>query len=64
MPVEYTKHQRRERVQRPGACAPGSFRVVKSGSAQVVICCPKGKWNAKKQRCRVGTFAQSVRTPR
>lgn len=24
------------------------------------ICCPKGKWNAKTKRCRVGTRAQSI----
>jgi len=47
----------------PGKFDPRSFRVVKSGRVQIVIGCPKGKWNARKRRCRVGTQAQSVRYP-
>lgn len=37
--------------------AKGSYRWKKSGSAFLLIACPRGKWNAKTERCKVGTFA-------
>jgi len=40
-----------------------SFRYKKSGKAWILIGCPKGKWNAKSQRCRVGTRAHKVLAP-
>jgi hypothetical protein len=44
-------------------CAPGSFRVkVVSKAHRLLICCPKGKWNAKRKRCRVGTRATKSQT--
>lgn len=40
-----------------------SFRYKKSGKAWVLIGCPKGKWNAKAKRCRVGTRAHKLLAP-
>lgn len=36
-------------------CARGSIRTVKSGKNLIRICCPSGKWDSKKKRCKVGT---------
>jgi hypothetical protein len=64
MPYEITKGYVRRRLRSPRACAPGSFRTVKRGRRLLVICCPKGRWNRRAGRCRVGTMAQSVLTKR
>jgi hypothetical protein len=45
-------------------CAKGSIRTVKSGKAHVLVCCPKGKWKKRSQRCKVGTRVVSIDTPR
>lgn len=37
--------------------AKGSFRWKKSGSAYLLIACPARKWDKKKGKCKVGTFA-------
>lgn len=37
--------------------AKGSYRWIKRGKAYLLIACPRGKWNAKTERCKVGTFA-------
>jgi len=37
-----------------------SFRWKKSGRGLILIGCPKGKWNARTQRCKVGTRAHEV----
>ena len=37
-----------------------SFRYKKSGKSWVIIGCPKGKWNAKRKRCRAGTRAHKL----
>jgi hypothetical protein len=41
-----------------------SFRYKKSGKTWVIIGCPKGKWNAKAKRCKVGTRAHKLLAPR
>ena len=54
----------RERQFSPKKCAKGSFRTKKIGrKANIVVCCPKGKWDRKKELCRVGTRAQSIVRP-
>lgn len=41
--------------------AKGSFRWVKRGEGvRVLIGCPKGAWDARSERCRVGTRAHKV----
>ena len=37
-----------------------SFRWKKSGRAWVLVGCPRGRWNAKTDRCSVGTRAHEV----
>jgi len=64
MPLEITQHYVRRRERSPRSCARGSFRTVKRGTARIVVCCPKGHWNRKARRCRVGTRAQSILTRR
>lgn len=51
------------RVRAPSAFDPRSFRTIARGSVYLVIGCPKGKWDAKRKRCRVGTKAQRVDRP-
>ena len=62
MPRDRTENWKRHRLAPTASCAKGSFRtkVVKAG-VQVVVCCPKGKWNAKRKHCHVGMKAQSTR---
>lgn len=52
-----------EKLASKGKFDKRSFRYKKSGKAWVLIACPKGKWNMKTQRCRVGTRAQKVLAP-
>lgn len=40
-----------------------SFRYKKSGKAWVLVACPKGKWNTKAARCRVGMRAHKLLAP-
>ena len=40
-----------------------SFRWIRRGKAKILIACPRGKWNAPTDRCRVGTRAYAVLTP-
>jgi hypothetical protein len=37
-----------------------SLRWVKRGQNWILIGCPKGKWAARAERCRVGTKAHKV----
>lgn len=37
-----------------------SFRWKRSGTSWVLIGCPRRKWDAKNQRCKVGTRAYRV----
>jgi hypothetical protein len=63
--IDVTKNFRRERQMSPKACAVGSFRAKKTKSgALLTFCCPKGKWNRKRKRCRVGMKLQSMARPR
>jgi len=40
-----------------------SFRWKQSGSARVLIACPKGHYDARREVCRVGTRAYKVVAP-
>lgn len=40
-----------------------SFRYKKSGKAWLIIGCPRGKWNTKTKRCKVGTRAHKLLAP-
>jgi hypothetical protein len=60
MPLEVGKNYVRKRLRSPRSCSPGSFRTVKRGRTRIVVCCPRGKWNRRSRRCRVGTMAQSI----
>ncbi len=37
-----------------------SFRYKKSGKSWVLIGCPRGEWQPRNQRCKVGTRAYKV----
>jgi hypothetical protein len=38
-----------------------SFRSRKTGGRIVTFGCPKGKWNARSKRCKVGTRAVNLK---
>ena len=46
------------------SCASGSFRRIKAGHALLTICCPRGYWNKRTKRCRVGTRAIGIDKPK
>ena len=46
-----------KRYRKKSEFAKGSFRYIKRGSLYLLVGCPKGKWNKKTKRCRVGTRA-------
>lgn len=51
------------RVKSPGKFDKRSFRtkdVGRKGYTKIIIGCPKGKYDAKKKKCKVGTQTQAV----
>lgn len=45
----------------PSKCARGSFRTKLIGrSIARTFCCPKGFYDKKREKCRVGTITQTV----
>lgn len=45
--------------------APGSFRTVKlKGGRRLIVGCPRGKYNRRSRRCRAGTKAYELLTPK
>lgn len=59
--IDVTKNYCRKRIVSPKVCALSSFRVkaVKKG-VKLTICCPKGSYDRKTKRCKVGTITQSI----
>lgn len=53
----------RQRLEAPGRFDKRSFRTIKRAGKEIVIGCPKGHWDARRQRCRVGTRAQTILHP-
>lgn len=52
-----------ERVRSPKLFDPRSFRVIdpgRKGHTKLIIGCPKGEWDERRKRCRVGTRLQSI----
>lgn len=68
MPTEMTKNYVWTRYAKASTCARGSIRTKagsgKSKGLRLRICCPRGKWNARTERCRVGTKLISIGKPR
>lgn len=54
-----------KRLESPSHFDKRSFRtIVQDNGTEVIIGCPKGHYDAKTGRCRVGTRAQAIRTPK
>lgn len=63
MPVEYTQRYKRVRIQSPRKFDKRSFRTIdpgRPGYTKVIVACPKGQYNRKTDRCKVGLQQQSV----
>ena len=56
------------RVMEPkGKFDKRSFRTIDSGEkgdTKVVVGCPKGQWDNKRRRCKVGTRGHKLLTPK
>lgn len=59
--VDVTKNFCRYRQKPVKAFDKRSFRTKKiSKETDIVIACPRGKWNNTTKRCKVGTQAQTI----
>jgi len=64
--VSKTKSRKRykhKHIAAPSKFAKGSIRTVTRGKTKIRVGCPKGAFNKKTQRCRVGTRAVSILKP-
>jgi len=52
-----------ERVAAKGRFDPRSFRTVRTDGHLVTVGCPKGQYDARRKRCKVGTRAQRILHP-
>ena len=51
----------RKRIRNPNKCDKRSLRTLTpSQRTRIIICCPKGKWDARKKECKVSTITQSI----
>jgi hypothetical protein len=50
----------------PKACARTSYRVKRSALGRVLLrfCCPRGKWDAKRKKCRTRIRLEAIGRPR
>lgn len=49
------------RVRNPSMFDKKSFRTKKRGkNTRIVVGCPKGKYNRKTEKCKVGTRVQTI----
>lgn len=58
-----TKNYKRTRVKDPKKFDKRSFRtkdVGKPGHTKIIVACPKGKYDSKKKRCKVGMQTQAI----
>jgi len=65
MPVTSGKYSKftHKRLFDPRLFDPRSFRVKKiSPEKKLIIACPKGYWDAKRKKCKIGTKAQAILT--
>ena len=54
-----------KRLESPSKFDKRSFRTItQPDGTEITIGCPKGKWDAKRKRCRVGTRAQRILKPK
>jgi len=64
MPKKHlTKKYLRIRVKDPKKFDKRSFRIKdvgREGYTKIIIGCPKGKYDPKKKKCKVGTQTQSI----
>ena len=54
---------KRKRIKSPAKFDKRSFRIKDVGRPEhhkIIIGCPKGKYDAKKKRCKVGTQVQAI----
>lgn len=61
--IHYTQKYKRIRIRSPNYFDRRSLRVKevgRKGFTRLIVGCPKGEYNAKNQRCKVGTRTQSI----
>lgn len=63
--IDIVKNWCRKRIKSHKIFDRRSFRIKKiNKDTQIVIACPKGKYNPKNKRCSIGTKIQSIRKRR
>lgn len=63
MPIEKTKKYVRVRLRSPKLFDKRSFRTIdpgRKGYTKLVVACPKGKYDKRKKKCKVGMKAQAL----
>ncbi len=61
--VHITKNYKRTRVKSPKKFDKRSIRtkdVGRKGHTKIIVGCPKGHYNAKAKKCKVGTQVQAI----
>jgi len=61
--IHITKKYIRKRVRNPKQFDSKSLRIKdigRKGFTKIIVGCPKGKYDAKKKRCKVGMKTQSI----
>lgn len=61
--AHYTKRYKRIRVKSPNYFDKRSLRtkdVGRRGYTKIIVGCPKGKYDARRKKCKVGTKTQTI----
>lgn len=61
--VHLTKRYKRIRVKNPNLFDKRSFRIKDVGrkdGTKIIVGCPRGKYDPRKKKCKVGTQTQSI----
>ncbi|MBA7623842.1 hypothetical protein ES703_31241 [subsurface metagenome] len=61
--VHLTKRYKRTRIKDPKKFDKRSLRIKdvgRKGFTKIIVGCPRGKYDSKRKRCKVGTQVQAV----
>lgn len=61
MPFDIAKTEYKIRVKSPKAFDKKSIRTVEGECVNVIVGCPKGQYDRKRKKCRVGMEKQAFR---
>lgn len=61
--IEKTARYKRERIKAPAYFDRRSLRIIQRGTHKLIVGCPRGKYDAKAERCTTGTEVQAILHP-